>query len=150
MNKQFNKNGIIFQHSVKWKLVDEEWNDQISALTFEDDDGIYMVDIYHAGAGPELEDYVEKHFKCFVEKLPFVSKLVSEPTSSEVTEEGVSGLVLEFVVKSYFFCKTFYINSIFKVVGEGSVSYISAQYPKSQSSVSTPSLKIILSSYRAK
>lgn len=147
--KKFDKNGIYFEHPENMVLVEEEWDDQISALTLEDDAGIYMIDIYYAGAGPDLKYYANKHFKSFVKELPFFSKVISSPISTNTTEFGISGVVLEFVVKSFFLFKTSYVNPIFKVSGERSVSYISGQYPKSKSKASSAALNHVLGSYNA-
>jgi hypothetical protein len=108
-----------------------------------------MVDIYHAGVGPELKDYANRHFTCFTNELPFLSKIIDGPNFINISERGASGLALEFVVKSYFLLKTSYINPIFKVVGTKSISFISGQYPKTNSAASGAGLNQVLGSYRA-
>lgn len=147
---QFEKNGINFQYPENWVLVEEDWNDHISALTFEDDEnGIFMIDIYHAGVGPDLKAYARKHFESFVNALPFLSKVASGPTSQECSVQDVPGIVLEFVVKTYFFIKTSYVNSMFRVASARGVSFISGQYTESNSVISKAALNNVVGSYSA-
>ncbi|EGM68431.1 hypothetical protein SOHN41_03579 [Shewanella sp. HN-41] len=145
----FDKNGIYFEHSESWQLTEELWDDDISTLTFEDENGIYMIDIYHAGKGPELLDYANKHFSCFKKELPFLSKIIGDPVITNISVDGVSGLTLEFMVKSFFLLKTNYLNPIFRVSSQKSISFISAQYPKSEGNELSVGLGQVLASYHA-
>ena len=145
----FDKNGIYFEHPESWQLTEELRDDDISALTFEDENGIYMIDIYHAGNGPELLAYANKHFSCFNKELPFLSKIIGEPTITNISVHGVSGLELEFMVKSFFLSKTNYLNPIFRVSGQKKISFISAQYPKSEGNELSVGLGQVLASYHA-
>ena len=121
----FDKNGIYLQYPESWILTEELWGDDIPAITFEDENGIYMIDIYHAGVGPELNDYANTHLECFINELPFLSKIIDCPSFTNISECGSPGLAIQFVVKSYFLLKTRYINPVFRIVGAKSVSFIS-------------------------
>jgi hypothetical protein len=150
MSIKFEKNGINFQYPENWVIVEEEWDENISALTFEDDEnGIFMIDIYHAGVDPDLKTYAWKHFDSFVNELPFFSKVESGPTSQECSVQDVPGMVLEFVVNICFFIKTRYINSVFRVAGASNVSFISGQYTESNSAKSRAALNNLVGSYSA-
>lgn len=125
---QFNRNGISFQYSDSWELLEEEWDENISSLTFEDDDGLYMFDIYHHGSSRSLEEYAKIHFDSFVRELPFLSKISSSPKTTETSSHGVSGLILEFAVRSYLVFTSTYVNPIFRHTNPKAVTFISAQY----------------------
>ena len=150
MNKTYSKNGVSFSYSSGWGLIDEEWGDQISALTFEDDDeGIYMIDIYHSASDRTLDEYLDIHFRSFLSELPFGSKVVDGPDISDVSNDGVLGKELRFTVKTLFMFKYSYINSGFRLVSENCVSFISSQYPKDNEINAKKSFSELVASYCA-
>ena len=148
MNR-FDKNAIRFQYPTDWSLVEEEWDEEISALTFEDGDGIYMIDIYHSKVGPDIQDYAKRHYQCFVQELPLFSKVVSGPSYTNVNEHGVSGLVLEYIIKTSLIFKAKYVNPIYRLQGSNCVSFISGQYSKADSVRSGDSLNQVIGSFSA-
>ncbi|TLU61085.1 hypothetical protein FE810_15545 [Thalassotalea litorea] len=143
--KKFNKNKISFEYPESWNIADEEWDDDISALTFEDGEGIFMIDIYHSTNGPELENYAIKHYQCFKQELPFLSKVISGPTYERID----SGIMLEFTTKTYLILKSDYLNPVFKVQCENSVSYISGQFEKRDGLNKVDHLRKVVGSYSA-
>jgi hypothetical protein len=131
MCKSFSRNGISFQYPESWTLVDEIWDRNISAITLEDDvEGIFMIDIYHSNSGPDLDAYTISHYSYFVDELPFGYKIIESPTALETLEHGITGSILEFVVRTLFRSKIRYVNSVFKIVSPSSVNFISCQYAK--------------------
>ena len=144
---QFNRNGINFQYSDSWELVEEEWDENISTLTFEDGSAIYMIDIYHHDNSRSLEEYAKIHFDSFVRELPFVSWISSAPKITTTSSHGISGLILEFSARSFLVFNSKYINPIFRHTSPNATSFISAQYAKGSANHGAASLIQVLSSY---
>ncbi|MCH1929928.1 hypothetical protein L9G16_07025 [Shewanella sp. A25] len=144
---KFNRNGISFNYSDSWGLVEEEWDENISSLTFESESGIYMIDIYHHDSTRSLEDYAKIHFDSFVRELPFFSWISAAPKITATSSHGISGLILEFAARSCLIFNSTYINPIFRHSSSNAISFISAQYAKCNANHEAASLNQVLGSY---
>lgn len=127
--------------------MEEEWDENISSLTFEDEDSLYMFDIYHHDRSRSIEDYAKIHVDSFVRELPFVSKISSTPRTTATSNQGIPGLILEFAVRSYLFFTSTYVNPIFRHASPKAVTFISAQYAKDSANHKTTALNQVLGSY---
>ena len=149
MSKIYSKNGVSFQYSSDWNLIDEEWNADISALTLEDaNEGIYMIDIYHSSRDRTLNDYLDIHFENFLAELPFGYKLIDGPTSSDIFNNEMLGIELEFTIRTLLISKHNYINSGFRIESANGASFLSSHYSKDNEVDSKKTFYELVSSYR--
>jgi hypothetical protein len=148
----YENNGVCFEHPESWVVVDDDGDDIIRAITIEcPNGGYYSIDIYKLNHAPSLDSYIESSMKHFAQDLPVLCNMVGSPSRklakavNKNTE--LEGLRLTFTVRSFFFIKTEYIKSYFKIISENKVSFISSQY--SSDTDSGAGFNQMLSSYRS-
>ena len=148
----YQHNGVCFEFPENWKVVDDDGDDIIRAITIEcPNDGYYTMDIYNSELAPSIEIYIDQSLKYIIKELPFGFKVIDVPIQSVekaiYQNSEIEGLKLEFTIRTLFRKKIKYINSYFRVSSGKKVSFISGQYLAKDAVESKSGFNKIVASY---
>lgn len=97
--RQYEKEGLAFQHPGNWKIEEDQNLEGIRHLTIETSgDAIVIVQMFPPGMGLPLEDYAREFAKAAAEELP-MGRVVGSKFTPLAKSDGFDGLQEDFTLQ---------------------------------------------------